>query len=274
MTWVERIKVTIKALASIRPGSIGLMQELSRFDPAQLAALVRILERAELEPRVVDQYERLVKEYSSICERYHLWYYNTEVWRTTTFMGQHSMRSVGDLWNYQEILWQLKPRLAVEFGTNTGGGAYFFSRMLQLVRRDSKVFSVDVTLDRVPQLLKEDPHIELMESSSTDPMVFARIKELRREYTGPMFLILDSDHAKAHVLSELKGLRDITVSGDYVIVEDTNINGHPVLPGWGDGPYEALQEYVRQFPDDYVLDKERESKFGFSFATEGFLIRR
>ena len=64
--------------------------------------------------------------------------------------------------------------------------------------------------------------------------------------------------------------------GDYVVVEDSNINGHPVFSPYdpGPGPYEALEEYFSRFPQDYIPDRERENKFGFTYAPKGFLIRR
>ena len=68
-------------------------------------------------------------------------------------------------------------------------------------------------------------------------------------------------------------LRDLTRPGDYVVVEDGNINGHPVLPDWGPGPWEAIEEYESRHPDDYRHDTEREGKFGFTFAPRGYLIR-
>lgn len=69
-------------------------------------------------------------------------------------------------------------------------------------------------------------------------------------------------------------LRPVLVSGDYLVVEDSNVNGHPVLRSFGPGPYEAVREYFRRFPGDYEHDTEREAKFGFTFATNGFLRRR
>jgi cephalosporin hydroxylase len=77
-----------------------------------------------------------------------------------------------------------------------------------------------------------------------------------------------------HVHAELMLLRPITRAGDYVVVEDSNINGHPVLPGWGPGPYEAVERYMSEYPDDYRRDLPRERKFGFTFAPNGFLVRR
>jgi Cephalosporin hydroxylase len=77
-----------------------------------------------------------------------------------------------------------------------------------------------------------------------------------------------------HVLAELSLLCPLLVTGDDLVVEDSNINGHPVLPAWGRGPYEAIAEYERLHPDDYRHDTESEAKFGFTFAPNGFLIRR
>jgi len=81
---------------------------------------------------------------------------------------------------------------------------------------------------------------------------------------------LDSDHRKDHVLAELKLLRLVLVSGYYLIVEDSNVNGPPVYATHGPGPFEAREEYFREFPDDYKFDTTREAKFGFTFATKGF----
>ena len=61
---------------------------------------------------------------------------------------------------------------------------------------------------------------------------------------------------------------------DYLIVEDSNINGHPVYPEFGAGPMEAILAYQKKYPDDYNSDTEKEEKFGFTFAPSGFLIRK
>jgi cephalosporin hydroxylase len=51
------------------------------------------------------------------------------------------------------------------------------------------------------------------------------------------------------------------------------LNGHPVLPAFGPGPYEAIEAYEQEFPNDYTHDLARENKFGWTFAPNGFLIR-
>jgi len=211
---------------------------------------------------------------SSIAQDYLAWYYDTAVWTRTTFLGVQCLKSVSDMWNYQEILFSLKPSLVVEFGTNVGGSALYFAETLQQVSAGAPVLTVDVDHARVVDRVRNHPHIELLECDSTSPIVADRIFQLRRERPGKAFFIADSDHTKAHVLGELMQLRKVTLPGDYVVIEDGIVNGNPVLPGWGEGPLEALQEYFAEYPDDYVRDTGREELFGFTFAPKGFLVRQ
>jgi len=204
---------------------------------------------------------------------YHLWYYQSRVWEQTTWMGVHTLKSPMDMWNYQEILVSLQPSIIIEFGTNQGGSALFFSSVMQQIGRRYVIVSVDIAASGISERTKSDPNIRLLTMSSSSPEARKFIQDLRHNFPGPAFAILDSDHSKEHVLAEMVSLRDILVTGDYVIVEDSNINGHPVLSSFGPGPYEAVQEYFRMYPRDYEHDFEREQKFGFSFAPNGFLRR-
>jgi cephalosporin hydroxylase len=59
--------------------------------------------------------------------------------------------------------------------------------------------------------------------------------------------------------------------GCYLIVEDTNVNGHPVVPHWGPGPMEAVEAYLAEGAP-VTIDPQRE-KFLFTFNPRGFLSR-
>lgn len=205
---------------------------------------------------------------------YHFWYYHNSIWRKTSWMGVPTLKSPSDMWNYQEILFSLTPSVLIEYGTCWGGSALFFAAVLRQIGQPFKIISVDIDHSLTSELTKADSDIELHTMSSTDERVKSRLLEVRRQYPGPAFAILDSDHSKKHVLAEMISLRDVLISGDYLVVEDSNVNGHPVLRSHGPGPYEAIEEYFGMFPSEYRHDCERENKFGFTFATNGFLIRQ
>ena len=80
---------------------------------------------------------------------------------------------------------------------------------------------------------------------------------------------LDSDHKKDHVLQELKIWSPFVTTGNYLIVEDTDLNGHPVRPDYGPGPMEALEEFLKE-NKDFAVDQTRE-KFLLTFNPRGYL---
>ena len=61
---------------------------------------------------------------------------------------------------------------------------------------------------------------------------------------------------------------------DYVIVEDTNLDGHDaaVSPGWGPSPYDAIVNFMAMNRRLFTRDLAREKKWGFTQSMNGFLI--
>ena len=85
-------------------------------------------------------------------------------------------------------------------------------------------------------------------------------------------VVLDSDHSAAHVKAELDLYSPLVTSGCYLIVEDTNVNGHPVYPLHGPGPMEALDQFLPAHPE-FEVDASRE-KYMLTFNPRGYLRRR
>jgi len=205
---------------------------------------------------------------------YHVWYYGAGVWKSTSWLGVRTLKSVSDMWNYQEILTELKPRLVVEFGTAYGGSALFFASVLDGLGHDYRVLTVDTLRSRIDGQAIDHPNIEVLTASSTGPETATRLAELKELFPGPLFGILDSDHSARHVRAELDLITPLLKPHDYLVVEDSNLNGHPVMPDYGPGPFEAVEAFLADHPTAYRHDPAREAKFGFSFAPGGFLIRQ
>ncbi len=220
------------------------------------------------------RWDRRLSMRTDALSEYHIWHYFRAFEKGPNWMGVRIVKSLPDLWNYQEILFELKPSLVIEFGMMHGGSALYFSSILRLMGNPYRVITIDIDHTFLNDAVKADPNIETMQASSTSLEVRQRLEELIAEFPGPIFAILDSDHSQTHVFQEMLVMRSLLKPGDYLIVEDSNVNGHPVFPDHGPGPYEAIQQYISQYPDDYKRDREMEERFGFTFAPHGYLIRK
>jgi cephalosporin hydroxylase len=114
----------------------------------------------------------------------------------------------------------------------------------------------------------QHPRITYLGGSSTSPEIIRRMSE---EASGTVMVILDSDHSRGHVLNELTAYSPLVTPGSFIVVEDTNLNGHPAAPGFGPGPMEAVQEFLGTHPE-FRVDREYE-KFFMTFNPHGYLRR-
>ena len=206
---------------------------------------------------------------SLLIDQFHTLYYDRkeQTWGNTYWLGHHVLKCPLDLWTYQEILHELQPELIVETGTYLGGSALFLASICDLLGR-GQVLTIDVDRreDRPPH-----PRITYLTGSSTSDPILRQVRR-RAKDTSRVLVILDSGHAKEHVLSELHAYAPLVTPGSYLIVEDTNLNGRPVDTRHGPGPAEAVTEFLTR-NDAFVRDESRE-KFLLTFNPGGYLKKR
>jgi cephalosporin hydroxylase len=210
-------------------------------------------------------------EYKDAGTEYFRHYYDLGVWKRQHYRGIRILKVPTDLWNYQEIFSERRIEWVVETGSAHGGSALYFADLLALAGAPGKVITIDVS--HAALQLREHPRIEFVLASSGAEETAKRVAQMLPPQRGPLFMILDSDHSKVHVLRELEVMTPLLRSGDYLVVEDTCVNGHPVRPEFGPGPMEALEEFLRTRGDLFLPDAEREGKFGFTAAPAGYLVR-
>jgi cephalosporin hydroxylase len=202
-----------------------------------------------------------------VSESFHQLYYESRVWKDTHWLGVPVQKLPLDLWIYQEILYETRPDILVELGTAKGGSAFFFASVFDLLDH-GKVVTVDIV---AAGELPEHPRITYLTGSSTAGEIVQRVRDLVGDGKRAM-VVLDSDHARDHVLAELRLYADLVAPGCYMVVEDTNINGHPVYDDFGPGPMEALTAFLEE-REDFDIDPRRE-KFFLTFHPNGFLRKR
>jgi len=113
------------------------------------------------------------------------------------------------------------------------------------------------------------PRISYFRGSSIDPAIVTQVRDEVKDSRA--LVILESDHRLEHVYDEMLCYSPLVQVGDYLIVEDTNINGHPTFLEYGPGPMEAVNAFLSS-TKDFVVDHRCE-RFLMTLNPRGYLRR-
>jgi cephalosporin hydroxylase len=215
------------------------------------------------EKALASERERTIREFHQI-------FYDEKetTWLNCSWAGTPVAKCPLDLWVYQEIIFETKPDILIETGTWQGGSALYFGHLFDLLG-SGRVISIDIEAKDYPK----HPRVQYVHGNAADPGIHKRASDAIREGDRAM-VILDSDHSAAHVARELKLYAPLVSPGCYLVVEDTNLNGNPVLPDFGPGPREALDEWLKtKASRAFEVDASRE-KFLMTKNPGGYLRRK
>lgn len=211
-------------------------------------------QKAALEQQQPDQ---------KVIDAFHsLWYPRQQCW----WMGTEMQKCPLDLFMYQEIIYECHPDLIIECGTWRGGSALYLAHLCDILQH-GMVLTIDINRWIG---FPVHPRIVYLTGSSTDKGVFGQAQTFTGGFRNVM-AILDSDHTKEHVLKELELYSGLVTPRQYLIVEDTNIHGHPVRGDLSAGPYEAIEAWLPK-QEEFVRDRNCE-RFLMTFNPGGYLRR-
>lgn len=205
-------------------------------------------------PRTVDLYSaeglRLVSEIWLRQE------WNQMRWRSFSWHGLQILQFPGDVLRLQEALVALRPDVIVETGVHRGGSSVFFASVCRLLGR-GRVVSIDISIPgEVRQAIEASPFADLITLIEGDSAGGETVARVRREIRPGerVFVFLDSDHSKAHVLREMEAYSGLVTPGYYIVATDGVMglladtpNGSPE---WrADNPAEAAREFAARHPE-------------------------
>jgi cephalosporin hydroxylase len=230
-------------------------------DRALLEAMMKDEELRELRLRVI-----------SILGKYKYAY-------NFTWWGRPIIQMPQDVMAMQMLVLAIQPDLIIETGVAHGGSLIFNASMLELLGGDRQVIGIDIEIRKHNRdAIEAHPmakRITLLEGSSTDPALVAKVKGLAAGRKA-VLVSLDSNHTHEHVAKELEAYSPLVTPGSYLVVFDTAIDEYPQseFPDrpWGPGnnPRTAVKEFLKK-NDRFVIDSELEARVLFTVSPDGFL---
>jgi cephalosporin hydroxylase len=190
----------------------------------------------------------LARSQRTALDAFHQAFYDTGVIWKTRWLGHAVIKNPFDLWLYQELIVATRPDFIVECGTFSGGSALYFATICDLIGHGQVI-----TIDPKPEHKPAHRRVKYIVDSSTNPETVVKVERAVRGRS--VMVSLDSDHSRDHVLEEMRLYAPLVTPGSYLVVEDVNVNGHPVLADFGPGPAEAVEEFLGRtdafLPDPY-----------------------
>ena len=177
-----------------------------------------------------------------------------------TWLGRPIIQLPEDIIRLQEAVFRMKPDVIVETGIAHGGSLVLFASLCEAMNHGS-VVGVDIEIRphnreaiEAHQLF---PRITLVEGSSTDEATFAQVRDAVGD-AQRVFVVLDSNHAKEHVLAELRLYSSLVPVDSCIAVADgimRQLVGAPrSSPDWEwDNPIAAVDAFLAE-RDDFVCD--------------------
>lgn len=168
-----------------------------------------------------------------------------------SWLGRPIIQLPEDMIRIQELIYAVKPDVIVETGVAHGGGQIFYADLCKAMGR-GRVIGVDIEIRPHNRTAIEAhelfEYITLIEGSSVDPEIVAQVASLI-EPDERVFVVLDSNHTKAHVLGELASYGPMVSVGSYIIACDGlmgPLKGAPrTKPDWDwNNPTAAAEEFA------------------------------
>lgn len=125
---------------------------------------------------------------------------------TFTWQGRPIIQLPEDMIRIQEVIYRLKPDVIIETGIAHGGSLIYYASLCKIAGK-GKVIGVDIEIRPHNRIAIQEhelsDYITLIEGGSTERGIVDKVTN-NISKGDTVLVILDSDHSKEHVISELE----------------------------------------------------------------------
>lgn len=191
-----------------------------------------------------------------------------------TWLGRPIIQLPEDMFRIQEVIYDIKPDVIIETGIAHGGSLIYYASLCKAMGK-GRVIGIDIEIRPHNRKALEEHelfgYITLVEGSSVDEQIANIVKKMVKPGER-VFIVLDSNHTKQHVLRELYAYSDMVSIDSYIVACDGIMEylvGAPrANEDWSwNNPKAAAEEFVNKH-DNFIIE---EPAFRFN---EGLITKR
>lgn len=168
----------------------------------------------------------------------------------------------------QMLIWEVKPDLIIEIGTNHGGSALLFSDLLSTTGMSYKIHTIDIENYVNSEIVTSNPNVVRFLNGYSDYDLLQTLNFKR------IMVIDDGSHLYSDVISVMEKFKDVVSIGSYLVIEDGGLNYVGWRKNYDGGPSRAIDEFLLR-NKNYVIDYEYVNFFGVNSTNnpKGYLRR-
>jgi cephalosporin hydroxylase len=182
-----------------------------------------------------------------------------------TYKGVPAIKCPFDYTLYQMILWEVKPDLVIEIGTNKGGSALYLADLLELNGK-GEIHTIDLADNQEDLLLHSHPRIRIYKEG------FIHYDTSSLSNYKTILVIEDGSHLYEDTLSALTKFAPFVTRDSYFIAEDGIVTELGREKEFNGGPQKAVSEFLKK-NNNFIIDRKWCDFFGpnATFNVNGYL---
>jgi cephalosporin hydroxylase len=178
-----------------------------------------------------------------------------------SWFGRPVIQLPEDMIRIQELIYALKPDVIIETGVAHGGSLVFYASLFEAMG-NGRVIGVDIEIRPHNRRAIENHdlfhRIKLLEGSSIAAETVSAVQALVRP-EEKVLVILDSNHTRDHVRSELEQYGPLVSPGSYIVACDgimgKVVGGPRTKPDWNlNNPIAAVMDFVAEH-SEFIIEE-------------------
>lgn len=175
--------------------------------------------------------------------------FNQGIIDTVSWKDKILLKSPNDLIILNMLIWEIKPKSIIEFGSGNGSSSDYLNCILKCFNLNCNIYTFDILNKNNNDKNVQENHIDLNDISS-----LKEYENLFKKIKHPILIIED---AHTNYFNVIKYISNFCIKGDYLLIEDSG----ETEKYWGCSKQDSVKYLTN---NNFLIDTKYTDFFGFN----------